>query len=104
MNRIKARHRRVTSSHIAIAQRPAWNGEPNVPVTGMEPKLVEMRETMTLDNVAASDLRDQLAGGARPVEFADGARAGRGIVLGAILGILLWLLIILATASFVSAL
>lgn len=75
-----------------------------MPVTGMEPKLVDMTETMTLDNAAASDLRDQLGGGALPVEFAAGARSGRGIVLGAILGLLLWLLIILATASLVSAL
>ena len=35
-NRIKAQHRRMTISHIAIAQRPASNGEPNVTVTGME--------------------------------------------------------------------
>ena len=63
-----------------------------------------MTETMNLDHAAAFDLRDQLGGGALPAEFADGARAGRGIVLGAILGLLLWLLIILATASLVSAL
>ena len=30
---MKVRHRRMTSSHIAIAQRPASNGEPNVTVT-----------------------------------------------------------------------
>ena len=32
-------------------------------------------------------------------EFVDGARASAGIVLGTILGLLLWLLIILATVS-----
>lgn len=37
------------------------------------------------------------AGGALSAEFVDGARAGSGIVLGAILGLVLWLLIILAT-------
>jgi hypothetical protein len=63
-----------------------------------------MTATMNLDHAAAFDLRDQLGGGALPTEFADGARAGRGIVLGAILGLLLWLLIILATASLASAL
>ena len=34
----------------------------------------------------------------------DGARAGSGIVLGAILGLVLWLFIILATISLVWAL
>jgi hypothetical protein len=63
-----------------------------------------MTETMNLDHAAAFDLRDQLGGGALPAEFPHGAHAGRGIVLGAILGLLLWLLIILATASLVSEL
>lgn len=50
------------------------------------------------------ELRDQLGGGALPAEFVDGAGGGGGIVLGAILGLVLWLLIILATVSFAWAL
>ena len=50
------------------------------------------------------ELHGRFAGGALSAEFEDGACAGSGIVLGAILGLVLWLFIILATVWLVWAL
>ena len=73
-----------------------------------------MTETTTPDHAAAFDFGNQLGRSAPPAEFFQARRApavgprampaGVGIVFAAILGLLLWLLIMLATASLVSAL